>query len=369
MSETRWAFIHPFQLRLQRGIEVYLWNLVSALGKQGIVVDILTWAGPLDVPDCVRVSGVRLHRVPSVRYFQAQFAVLYYVYWILKGNYRHILVHFSGYGEGLALRLARFICRIQYSIVFHFPRSLVPYRYCEFERWGFLDNATHLIAVGQATANEVEKWAFRSCAVIGHGVDIERFKPSNNLRIKTRRELGIPDEASILISTAALEERKGVHWVIRAMLNVLGERNDTYYLILGNGPYRESLVELVKNLNLQEKILFLGFQRDVAPYLAASDIALLMSYGEASPVSVLEFAACGLPVITSPHEPFAELVHSDWGRRVSEKDSKALSDEIIHLLSSPLLRASMGVAGRAWVAKNHIWYQVANIYIKLVDVT
>jgi hypothetical protein len=83
VTEVRWAFIHPFQLHLHRGIEVYLWNLASALAAQGVGVDILTWAGPLDVPDFARVHGVKIHRVPSVRYFQAQFGVVFYIYWLL----------------------------------------------------------------------------------------------------------------------------------------------------------------------------------------------------------------------------------------------------------------------------------------------
>ena len=161
MDKAHWAFIHPFQLRLQRGIEVYLWNLAVAIAQQGIPVDILTWDGPLPIPEYARVKGVALHKVPSVRYFQAQYGVLFYLYWLLKGSYQHVYVHFAGYGEGLALQLARLFKPVPFSIVFHFPPSLVPHRYDEFKRWNFHRKAEHLIGVSRATSDEVEKWADR----------------------------------------------------------------------------------------------------------------------------------------------------------------------------------------------------------------
>lgn len=368
MTETRWAFIHPFQLRLQRGIEVYLWNLTATLSRQGVSVDILTWAGPLDIPDYALIPGVKLYSVPYVRYFQAQFAVLYYVYWLLRGNYQHVFVHFADYGEGLALHLARFVRPIPFSVVFHFPPSLVPHRYREFERWFFQSDAKHLIAVSQATAKEVVQWAGCSCEVIGHGVDTGRFRPDAALRKQVRQELGITDESPVLISVAAMEERKGMQWVIRAMPKVLEKSPDTRYLILGDGPYQAELERLVCNLSLQSKVLFLGFQRDVEPYLAASDIAMLLSWGEASPVSLLEFAAAGLPVLTSLHPPFPDLIQPDWGQMVSEQDVEQLSRAILGLLLDAELRIRQGARARTWVSENHDWHQVARQYIDLVGV-
>lgn len=367
MTETRWAFIHPFQLRLQRGIEVYLWNLASALAGQGIGVDILTWDGPLEVPSYVCVQGVNIYKVPSVSYFQAQFAVLYYVYWLLKGNYRHIFVHFAGYGEGSALHLVRWIRSIPFSVVFHFPPSLVPHRYREFAHWGFHRDAIHLIAVSQATAKEVEQWADRSCEEIGHGVDTGHFCPNPVSRVRVRQELGIRGNTPILISVAALEERKGMQWVIQAMPRVLEKMPDTHYLILGDGPYRAELEKQVRNLSLQNVVLFLGFQRDVAPYLVASDIALLLSWGEALPVSLFEFAASGLPVITSLHPPFSELIQSDWGLMVPEQDAEQLSKAILELLSDTELRARRGARARTWVSEKHNWLQVVQRYKDLVE--
>ncbi len=104
------------------------------------------------------------------------------------------------------------------------------------------------------------------------------------------------------------------------------------------------------------------------PYLAASDMALLLSYGEASPVSLLEFAAAGLPVITSCHEPFPELVQQDWGQMVSEQNIDQVSQAILALLSDIEARASMGLRARNYAIEHHQWNQVARQYRELIEI-
>ena len=101
--------------------------------------------------------------------------------------------------------------------MFHFPPSLVPHRYREFEKWRFHRDAVNLIAVSQSTAAEIKQWAGRPCVVIEHGVDTKRFSPDIVLRKQVRNQLGISMDAPILISVAALEERKGIQWGIQAL--------------------------------------------------------------------------------------------------------------------------------------------------------
>jgi glycosyltransferase involved in cell wall biosynthesis len=368
MAEPHWAFIHPFQLRLQRGIEVYLWNLASALAQQGIPVDILTWDGPLDIPNYARVPGVTLHKIPTVRYFQAQFSVFYYIYWLLKGKYQHVFVHFAGYGEGLALRLARLLRPVPFSVVFHFPPSQVPHRYREFKRWNFHRDAAHLIAVSQAAANEVEQWAGRSCKGIGHGVDPLRFQPDPTLRMQGRRELELGEDAPLLISVAALEERKGIQWVIRAMPELMMKMPGLHYVVIGDGPYRDALRDLAVSLGVDGKVHFPGAKLDVRPYLCAADLMMVLAKGEAHSIALLEALACGIPVITSMQPPFDELVNDAWGMRVDEKDTQQVAAAVLNLMEDAGRRTAMGAAGRAWVSGQHAWDQVARKYQDLVGV-
>jgi glycosyltransferase involved in cell wall biosynthesis len=242
----------------------------------------------------------------------------------------------------------------------------VPHRYNEFKRWNCQRDAQHLIGVSRATACEVEQWAGRPCTVIGHGVDALRFHPDSALRAQVRQELGFGLDTKVLITVAALEERKGVQFVIQAMPRVLEEMPDTRYLIIGDGPHREKLMDQANRLDVQNNVLFLGFQAKVERFLATGDVALLLSCGEASPISILECCAAGLPVITSPHPPFPELVQPAWGQMVLEQDGRKVSQAIINLLSDVGSRSRKGAHGRAWVIENNNWHQVARQYQELV---
>ncbi|MDO9546671.1 MAG: glycosyltransferase, partial [Pelolinea sp.] len=77
-NKPHWAIIHPFQLRLQRGIETYVWGLSAALARSGVEVDIITWDGPLTVPEDVKAAGVQIFAMPNFRYFEGFFASIYY---------------------------------------------------------------------------------------------------------------------------------------------------------------------------------------------------------------------------------------------------------------------------------------------------
>lgn len=367
MSKPRWLIIHPFQLRLQRGIEVYLWNLALALAHQNVDIDIVTWAGKLRVPDYAKKNAIVLKTVPSVRYYQPYFAVPFYVAQMVLGRYGHVFVYFAGYGEGLSLRLARLFRRLPFSVVFHFPPSLVPHRYREFAKWGFHRNATNLIAVSKSTASEVEQWAGRHCEVIEHGVDAARFRPSSALRRQVRRQLGISQDTPVLISVAALEERKGIQCGLRALPGMLRDGLDVHYVIVGDGPYKGQLERLTACLAIQGKVHFIGAIPDVHPYLCAADIMLVLSRGEASSLSLLEALACRLPAVAADLPPFDGWVQKDWGIKVDIKDTFAVRSAISYLIRGEQARAAMGRAGRAYVKRRHTWGQAAAKYRELID--
>jgi glycosyltransferase involved in cell wall biosynthesis len=366
MAKPRWAFISPFQLRLRRGIESYVWSLAAALSESGVEIDILTWQGPLSPPDYLDGAQIRLRTVPSVRYYQHLVAVPYYVSQVFRNKYDHVFINFAGYGEAPALEFLRIVNAVPFSIVFHFPRNLVPHRYQEFERWQLSKHASHLVSVSHHLAAQVEGWAKRRCAVIGHGVDTERFRPDQEKREQIRESLGISANAYLLVTVAALEERKGIQWAIGALPKVIETFANTYYLVLGEGNYRAELASLVGNLGLQHHVILKCTVDNVESYLCAADVALLLSTGEASPVALLEYAASCLPVITSQKPPFGELVHDDWGVMVNETDAQHLSEIISSLLADREKRSLMGSAGRSWVETNHSWQQVARQYRHLI---
>lgn len=363
----KFCFVHPFQLRLRRGIESYVWNISLALKKKGVDVEILTWQGSLAIPEAVAQAGVVVKTVPALRYYPGWFVVPFYVYHLLRNRYDQVFLHFAAYGEGPAIWLVRKLYKLSYSLVFHFPRDLVPDRYREFSSYKLERDAQHLIGVSHYVTDQIEKWANRAGEVIGYGVDPEKFQPDYRIMGQIRQDFKVPRGGKVLITLAALEERKGIQWIIQALPKVLQIYPDSVLWVLGEGKYRKALEDLVEKLGLTEHVRLFGNVPDVANYLSAADIALLLSYGEASPVSILEYMASALPVITSDKPPYDELIDSSWGIMVPPEDSTKVAEAIRSILIDETKRKNMGAAGRAYVLKNHSWKGIAQQYLDLIN--
>ncbi len=361
------AIIHPFQFRYARGIERFTWSLINALHDIAVEVDLLTWKWPNPVNWGKFPMNMQIRRMPYVRYFMDRVAIVYYFRWLIVKQYDCVIIFFAGYGEAEVLSLLSKFRKQPYCIVFHYPYEQVPHRYAEFKRFQIAQNAGWLVAVSEFVANGVESYFGRKCEVIGNGVDPSIFQANPKLRIKVRKELDVAQDAPVLISLAALEERKGVQWVIRAIVALLPEFPNLQYWILGEGSYRTTLEAEIRQLDLECHIRFLGNISDVVSYLAAADIGCLLSYGESFGIALIEYMATELPIVTSCHPPFGELVQPEWGVMVDEQDTVAVVRELRALLLSADNRKAMGLAGRKQVQQRHSWEQVAENYLCLLD--
>ena len=360
----RVAFIHPFLFRYARGIERYIFNLANGLARRGAEVHLVTWkwSKPLTIDQID--SEVSIHRLPTSRYFAAKVIVPFYSRHLLKNQYDFVWIGFAGYGEAEALRLAR---RQPVGIVFHYPLAQVPHRYREFNRYGLAQRAAAIVSVSQYVATGVQEFFGRTSTVIEHGVDAERFRPDKAARSAKRKELSVGPDAPLLVTAAALEERKGIQWVLRALPKILERFPGTTYLVLGGGDYRNTLEQLANDLGVQAHVRFMGEQEDVTPFYQAADISLILSRGEASSLSALESLACEVPVIAARRPPFDELIREDYGMLVDEEDPDAVAGAVEKLLGNPSQRAAMGETGRAQVKEKFTWERAAEEYVRVME--
>jgi phosphatidylinositol alpha-1,6-mannosyltransferase len=359
----RVAFIHPFLFRYARGIERYTFNLANALVRRGSEIHLLTWNWPNPLRMDELDERVRVRRLPTSRYFAPQAIVPFYLSHLLRRAYDFVWINFAGYGEAEALMLAH---KQHFGIVFHYPLAQVPHRYREFKRYGLIDRAAQIVSVSQYVADGVREFCGRSSTVIHHGVDAERFKPDKETRRAKREELRVGD-APLLVTAAALEERKGIQWVLRALPEILERFPDAVYLVLGGGDYRNALEQLAVELGVQSHVRFLGEQEDVTPFYQAADISLILSRGEASSLAALESLACEVPVIAARRPPFDELIGDEYGMLVDEEDTDAVARAVEEILADPEKRKVMGQHGRSVVREKFSWERAAEEYIKVME--
>jgi glycosyltransferase involved in cell wall biosynthesis len=364
LNALRVAIIHPFLFRYARGIERFTFNLANVLARGGIEVNLLTWRWQSPIQIDALDANVRVHFFPTTRYYSAQAIVPFYVAHLQRHRYDFVWIYFAGYGEAEALSLLR---RQQFGIVFHYPYCQVAHRYREFLRYGLAQRAAHLVSVSRLVSEGVRESLGRTSTVIHHGVDAQLFKPDSGVREQLRSALNLSTDAPVLLTAAALEERKGVQCVLASLPHILREFPDVMYLVVGDGPYRATLETRTRELGLGEHVRFLGPVANVAPYYQAADVSLILARGEASSLMALESLSCGVPVIAADQPPFDELITPDCGVMVDETDAQQVAKVTIDLLTDSSKRKSLGAAGRTKIQSDFTWAQVGEKYARLLD--
>jgi len=169
--------------------------------------------------------------------------------------------------------------------------------------------------------------------VIPNGVDLTDFchLPEKHA---ARTALGLPADRLVLGTVSRLQPVKRLDMLLRALV-WLGR---AHTVIVGYGPEEHRLKMLAEQLGLQERVHFVGHQRDVRPWLAAMDVFVLSSDWEGMPNAVLEAMACGLPVVaTSVGGTPDVVVDGGTGLLVPRRDPLSLAEALRALAADPVL--------------------------------
>lgn len=151
-----------------------------------------------------------------------------------------------------------------------------------------------------ACSKEAGHWLFGNetkFLVMKNGIDTNKFKFSEENRIRTRKDLGISNDDVVLIHVGNYRPVKN-HKFIADIFNKLGLEDDRYKLVFVGSRVKENIHSRI-NKNVENKILFLGSRSDVDNLLMASDIFLLPSIYEGLPVSTIEAQTSGLKCLVS----------------------------------------------------------------------
>lgn len=225
--------------------------------------------------------------------------------------------------------------------------------------------------IGVASAHgkylvENERFPAERVFVVPNGVDTGRFHPRTR-DFARLDQLGIPRGAKIVGLVAVLRPEKNHELFLRAAALVREQVPEAHFVLVGDGPRRSALEGLTAELSLSGAVHLLGARSDVPELLPSFDVFALTSRIEASPVSILEAQAAGVPVVATRVGSIPEsVIDGETGLLVSSNDVAEVAAAITRILRSPSLARSLGAAARDFVVENRSLDAMVSGYEELI---
>lgn len=179
-------------------------------------------------------------------------------------------------------------------------------------------------------------------------------------------------DARRLLWVGRMTQEKGVSHLIRAMKKIASAYPDATLRLVGDGPLRSDLEALTNELDLRERVEFVGekVHSGLPEMYAWCDLVVMPSLSEGLPTVLLEAMATGRPVVASRVGGIPELLkHGETGFLVSPERVAELAGSIIELLGKPDLMEKMGAVSHELVESTHFWGAIASdthsVYLSL----
>jgi glycosyltransferase involved in cell wall biosynthesis len=180
------------------------------------------------------------------------------------------------------------------------------------------------------------------------GIDTERFSPVSCAADKTnaKNALGLDPAQRHLGIVATLRSWKGHLFLLDAFARL--ERPDLQLLIVGEGPMRGPIEEMIATLGIGSRVILTGQRTDPERWMQAMDVFCLPSYAnEGVPQAILQAMLCGLPIVTTPVGAILEAVSDgETALVVPPQDAAALAKAINRLLDDSAFARLLGDAAR-----------------------
>lgn len=196
-----------------------------------------------------------------------------------------------------------------------------------------------------------------------HGAGVKTGVKVEKSRAEKRKELGIPEDAFVIVSSGELNKNKNNKVIIDAV--GLMNKKDIYYVLCGDGTEKENLTNMAKELGLAERVLILGYRTDVAEIMNCSDVLAMPSLREGLPRAIMEAMDLGLPCVCSKIRGAIDLIgNNEGGFLCTPKDAAEFSKYILILKNDESLRKSMGKRNKEIVGD----YSADNVKKELYDI-
>lgn len=173
----------------------------------------------------------------------------------------------------------------------------------------------------------------------GIGIDIEKIHNIDCEGFDLRKSLNIPQNTKLLLSVGELNDNKNHRIVIESLAEL---PKDFHFIICGTGALKDSMVKLTTELNLFDRVHFLGFRNDVIQIMKQSDFFIFPSKREGLPVSLLEAMACDMICFVSDIRGNQDLIQNGINGYISSL--KNFKSELVDTLTCKTIPKSQFIS-------------------------
>jgi glycosyltransferase involved in cell wall biosynthesis len=218
--------------------------------------------------------------------------------------------------------------------------------YNQVDRWS-LRSAHRVVTVCQAFVPQLESRgvAREKIRVLHNSVTPPPLASAEDLAA-LRNQYGLSPETKLLLTIGRFSKEKGYADLVEALAQLKKDRAWKSMLV-GDGPERAQVEQLVREKALTEQVIFTGFQSKTAPFFSLAKLFVLPSHSEGSPNVILEAMAAGVPVVATAVGGTPEVVsHEETALLVPDREPSALAAGVERLLSDEALQDRLRKAAK-----------------------
>lgn len=136
-------------------------------------------------------------------------------------------------------------------------------------------------------------------SLLKNGISVEKYLFSNKKRFEIRKKLGIEENSIVIGNVGRLTYAKNHLYLVKIFAKFHEFEKNSYLIIVGDGEYKQKIMELATNFQIEKYVICTGFISNVSDYLNSMDFYVFPSFYEGLPISVIEAQANGLPCLLS----------------------------------------------------------------------
>ena len=202
----------------------------------------------------------------------------------------------------------------------------------------------------------------RKIRTIANGIDVQTFERARPLPVLNF------NGSKVIGMVARLDFQKGFEYLLRAARELRDVFPTLKVVIVGEGPDRTAIENMIQRFGLQSNVILAGQHSDMPAIYAAMDVFVLPSLNEGLPMTILEAMAASKPVIATRVGAIPKVIQDgETGLLVDPGDTDGLRSALARLLADSDLCCRLGAAGHDWVSRNYTSEAMALKYRQMYD--